>query len=372
MASVPQSPQARNPAVSVVIVGWNVREFLRACLESLRPAWAGGQAEVIVVDNASTDGTAALVRDAFPTVRLLANATNRGFGAANNQGMAAARGRYFFLLNPDTVVLPGVLETLVAFLDAHPQAGMAAPRLLNPDGSLQRNAFRFPGLAQVALDLFPLHPRLLESALNGRYPQERRATEPFAIDHPLGAALFVRRAVWEQTGGFDEGYFMYAEEVDWCRRIRQAGWSVWQVPAAEDRPLWRPEHAPGAGLDVRRALAGALPLLPPPPLAGLLGRRAPAGPRRDAAPRPGGHAGCRCAGGWTGRRRRAGGGRPVRSFDFNELHYREVGDSRKFAVISVVNDMPTSDEHHTYYQRGPAGPRRSGPFARLPGRAWRP
>jgi GT2 family glycosyltransferase len=219
--------------LSIIIVSWNVRDLLRACLESLRPAWERTRAEVIVVDNASTDGTAALVCEAYPAVRLIANQANRGFGAANNQGMAAAGGRYLLLLNPDTVVLPGALEQLVAFLDGHPRVGLVAPRLLNPDGSLQRNAFRFPGLCQVALDLFPLHPRLTESALNGRYRRELHATGPFAIDHPLGAAMMVRREVWEETGGFDEDYFMYAEEVDWCWRIRQAGWMIWQVPAAE-------------------------------------------------------------------------------------------------------------------------------------------
>jgi GT2 family glycosyltransferase len=219
--------------LSVVIVSWNVRDLLQACLESLRPAWERTWAEVIVVDNASTDGTLDLVRDHYPAVRLIANAANRGFGAANNQGMAAAGGRYFLLLNPDTVVLPGALEILAGFLDAHPRVGLVAPRLLNPDGSLQRNAFHFPGLMQVALDLFPLHPRLTESRLNGRYRREPRAKGPFAIDHPLGAAMMVRREVWEETGGFDEDYFMYAEEVDWCRRIHHAGWTIWQVPAAE-------------------------------------------------------------------------------------------------------------------------------------------
>jgi GT2 family glycosyltransferase len=219
--------------LSVVIVSWNVRDLLQACLESLRPAWERTWAEVIVVDNASTDGTPDLVREEYPAVRLIANQANRGFGAANNQGMAASSGRLILLLNPDTVVLPGALETLAAFLDAQPRAGLAAPRLRNPDGTLQRNAFRFPGLRQVALDLFPLHPRLVESALNGRYRREPRAAQPFAIDHPLGAAMMVRREIWEETGGFDEDYFMYAEEVDWCWRIREAGWTIWQVPAAE-------------------------------------------------------------------------------------------------------------------------------------------
>lgn len=218
--------------LSIVIVSWNVRDLLQTCLESLRPHWERTWAEVIVVDNASTDGTPDLVRDRYPAVRLIANLANRGFGAANNQGMAAASGRYILLLNPDTVVLPGALETMVAFLEAHPRVGVVAPRLLNPDGSLQRNAFRFPGLLQVALDLFPVHPRLMDSALNGRYRREPQATGPFAIDHPLGAALLVRHEIWEATGGFDEDYFMYAEEVDWCWRIHQAGWMIWQVPEA--------------------------------------------------------------------------------------------------------------------------------------------
>ncbi len=218
--------------LSIVIVSWNVRDLLQTCLESLRPEWERTWAEVIVVDNASSDGTPDLVRDQYPAVRLIANLANRGFGAANNQGMAAASGRYILLLNPDTVVLPGALEALVGFLEAHPRVGLAAPRLLNPDGSLQRNAFRFPGLLQVALDLFPVHPRLMDSALNGRYRREPQATGPFSIDHPLGAALLVRHEIWEATGGFDEDYFMYAEEVDWCWRIHQAGWMIWQVPEA--------------------------------------------------------------------------------------------------------------------------------------------
>jgi GT2 family glycosyltransferase len=219
--------------VSVIIVTWNVRDLLRACLESLRPPVEEGWVEVIVVDNGSVDGTAGMVGGMYPGVRLIANTENRGFGAANNQGMAVARAPFLFLLNPDTVVLPQALERLIGFLGTHTRAGVAAPRLRNPDGSLQRNAFRFPGLWQVGLDLFPLHPRLLESSLNGRYRQEPAAREPFEIDHPLGAAMLVRREVWEQTGGFDESYFMYAEEVDWCWRIRQAGWSIWQVPGAE-------------------------------------------------------------------------------------------------------------------------------------------
>jgi GT2 family glycosyltransferase len=225
--------------LSVIIVSWNVRSLLDGCLESLRPwlnhesAGAEAPAEIIVVDNASSDGTVAWLRTAWPHVQVLASAKNLGFGRANNAGLARARGEWLLLLNPDTLVQPGAVETLITFLAAHPAAGMAAPRLLYGDGSLQRNAFRFPGLAQVVLDLFPLHSRLVESPLNGRYRAERQPdAAPFPIDHPLGAAMLIRRAVYEQVGGFDEGFFMYAEEVDWCRRIRAAGWEIWQVPAA--------------------------------------------------------------------------------------------------------------------------------------------
>ena len=225
--------------LSVIIVSWNVRALLDGCLESLRPLLnhesdsASAPTEIIVVDNASRDGTVAWLRTAWPQVQVVASAENLGFGRANNAGLARARGEWLLLLNPDTVVQPGAVEALMAFLAAHPAAGMVAPRLLYGDGTLQRNAFHFPGLAQVFLDLFPLHPRLVDSPLNGRYRAERQAGgAPFPIDHPLGAAMLIRRAVYEQVGGFDEGFFMYAEEVDWCRRIRAAGWEIWQVPAA--------------------------------------------------------------------------------------------------------------------------------------------
>jgi len=252
--------------LSIIIVTWNSRSLLDACLRSVvsrqssvvsRQSSVGGETdrdaptaatdqnstlntqhstlntEVIVVDNASPDGTAAWLRTAWPQVRLIASATNLGFGRANNRGMTIARGAWVLLLNPDTVVQPGALAQLLAFGADHPAAGLIAPRLRYGDGSLQRNAFRFPGPVQVALDLFPLHARLRESPLNGRYPAEHRGAAPFAIDHPLGAAMLVRRAVLDQVGGFDESFFMYAEEVDWCHRIGAAGWEIWQVPAAE-------------------------------------------------------------------------------------------------------------------------------------------
>ena len=180
--------------VTVVIVSWNVRSHLVNCLQALYsgPVSGGLRLEVIVVDNSSTDGSPDAVRD-FPAI-LIRNATNLGYGRANNVGLRAASGRHLIVLNPDTIPQLGSLRHLTDFADAHPNAGIVAPRLLNPDGTTQDAAFRFPTLAMSLLDLFPpatwlpgrIRAGLLRSALNGRYPQEQDLA-PFRIDHPLGA-----------------------------------------------------------------------------------------------------------------------------------------------------------------------------------------
>lgn len=226
--------------VAVIIVSWNVRDYLSQALSSvyaeLRRTRLRG--EVWVVDNGSTDGTLALLANLFPQTHVIANQQNVGFGAANNQGMAAAAGkepRYYLLLNPDTLVRPLSLKELVSFLDAHPEAGAAGPRLVHQDGRFQPSAFSFPGIMQVVCDLWPVPGRLYESRLNGRYPRGHfhPESEPFDVDFVLGAAMVVRRDVAEKTGGFDESYHMYCEEIDWAWRIREAGWSIYIVPAAE-------------------------------------------------------------------------------------------------------------------------------------------
>lgn len=241
-------------AIGVVIVSYNTRELLRGCLASLRGC--ARPLRTVVVDNASQDGSAALVRGQFPEVELLALDRNLGFAGATNLGLRAGLGigapapglapsdsglqhpppEQVLLLNPDTVVHPGAIEALAAFLDAHPRIGAVGPRLLNPDGTLQAAAFRFPTLLMTLLDLFPpgevLPGRLYSSWWHGRYPQEREG-QPFPIDHPLGACILTRRAVLEQVGLLDEAFFMYAEEVDWCYRVRRAGWAIWQQPAAQ-------------------------------------------------------------------------------------------------------------------------------------------
>lgn len=229
-------PAAR---VAIVVVSYNTSALLRQCLQSANSA--GRATEVIVVDNASHDESVAMVRREFPAVELLANETNRGFAAGTNQGIRHALARnpnlnYVLLLNPDAFLRPGALAALVAFLDAHPRVGVAGARLFYPDGRPQESAWHFPTLWMTWFDLFPprgpLLGRLYASPLNGRYREERGA-EPFPIDHPLGAAMLLRRAALEQVGLLDESYWMYVEEVDWCYRCRQAGWAIWQVPQAE-------------------------------------------------------------------------------------------------------------------------------------------
>jgi GT2 family glycosyltransferase len=221
--------------LSIVVVSYNTRDLtLTALASAFRSVEASNLVyQVLVVDNASPDGSADAVRQAFPQVTLIANDENRGFAAASNQGLTASAGRHVVLLNPDTEVLDDALAQLVRFLDACPTAGACGPSLQYPDGGFQHNAFRFPGLAQTFLDFFPLHWRIMESRLNGRYPRRLYDRgQPFPIDHPLGACLMVRRAAIDQVGPLDEGYFMYSEEIDWCRRMKRAGWGITCVPEA--------------------------------------------------------------------------------------------------------------------------------------------
>lgn len=224
------------PTIGVIVVSYNTAGLLRACLESLRDCRL--PLRVVVVDNASADGSAAVAEQVCPAAQVIALGHNAGYAGGTNIGLAALGQPlpdYLLILNPDTVVQPGAIEAMVDFMQAHPRVGLVGPRLLNPDGSLQPAAFRFPTLAMSLLDLFPpgevLPGRLYNSWWHGRYPQER-GDEPFPIDHPLGAVMLIRRAALEQVGGMDEGYFMYSEEVDWCWRIRQAGWAIWQTPQA--------------------------------------------------------------------------------------------------------------------------------------------
>jgi N-acetylglucosaminyl-diphospho-decaprenol L-rhamnosyltransferase len=227
--------------LAVVIVSWNVRDLLTDCLRSLCAdlTTSGLQADIWVVDNGSTDGTPGMVVEAFPQVHLIASPENLGFAAGNNVALREISNlksqipKYVWLLNPDTEVQPGATAALLAALEADPRAGVAGAKLLYADGSLQQSAFRFPGLVQLVFEFFPLPPRLYDTSLNGRYPRRRyEAQAPFLVDHPLGATMMVRAEAVAQVGLLDEGYRMYCEEIDWCWRMRRAGWRALCVPAA--------------------------------------------------------------------------------------------------------------------------------------------
>ncbi len=223
--------QLTAPDLSIVIVSWNTCDLLDACLHSalVEAEAAGLAAEIYVVDNNSTDQSVEMVRQRYPSVKLIENKHNPGFAKANNQALALATGRYHLLLNPDTYVLEDGFGVLVRFMDEHPEAGAAGARLLNADGSLQCSCSPEPTLVREAWRLFHLDElRPLGSYSMVEWPTDR----PRLVDVVQGAAMIVRATVVQQVGLLDEGYFMYSEEVDWCTRIRRAGWQIYWTPQA--------------------------------------------------------------------------------------------------------------------------------------------
>jgi GT2 family glycosyltransferase len=197
--------------ISIIIVNYNTADLLVPCLNSVMP-WSELGLEVIVVDNASRDDSAAMVSQDFPWVNLIANESNAGFARANNQALKLSRREYVYFLNPDTVLQSGVFEAMIGFMESHRDVGLAGTRILNPNGSVQ-------------------------SSVERRYPGERRAQQdlrglPGDIAWVLGASMFARRAIVEDLGGFDEEFFLYGEEQDLCLRIRRAGWKIGFIPDA--------------------------------------------------------------------------------------------------------------------------------------------
>jgi GT2 family glycosyltransferase len=234
----PEQPVSDNhpagpvPDLSIVIVSWNTRQLLDECLDSVQQELTRTKlsAEIFVVDNGSTDGSVEMVRKRSEAVRLIVNQHNPGFAGANNQALAHASGRYSLLLNPDTLVLPDGLGALVRFMDEHPHAGAAGSRLLNADQTLQPSCSQSPTLVRELWRLFHLD-RLVRFGIYDMYSWPTNSPRP--VDVVQGAAMIVRRAVLEQVGVLDAGYFMYSEEVDWCTRIKRGGWEIYWVPASQ-------------------------------------------------------------------------------------------------------------------------------------------
>lgn len=260
--------------LSIVVVSYNTRDLLRRCLasivdnprhaivagrvgdtgtretESPRPIapisdaagdLPGGQAagcgdhplpcEILVVDNDSKDGSADMVESEFPQLLLLRAQENLGFARATNLGLAESHGELLLLLNPDTEVIGDALVAMADFLSCDPTAAAVGPALMFPDGRPQHGAFGFPTLWMSLFDFFPINHRLANSRLNGRYssPEDGR---PFPVDHPLGAAMMIKRPALQEIGLLDDSFFIYCEEVDWCLRARRDGWRLFQLPSA--------------------------------------------------------------------------------------------------------------------------------------------
>lgn len=222
---------APRPDVSVVIVSWNTRAMTLACLQSLAAAARRVTWDAWVVDNASADDSVEAVRRELPDVHVIANPTNLGFAAANNQGILASCGRYVLLLNSDTVMAPGSLDVLVDLAQAHPRAGVVGAILLNPDGTYQSGPTPFPSVWNELLSVTGIGRRLSFRGYPSKPEAEARHVQ--RADYIGGACMLARREAIDGVGGLDEGYFMYGEESDWCWRMQDAGWEVWYTPNAE-------------------------------------------------------------------------------------------------------------------------------------------
>lgn len=223
----------QRPDLSLIIVSWNVKDNLRTCLASLFHHLPSGRFEVWVVDNASADGSVDMVKQAFPQVHLIANSTNRGFAAANNQAIDSAQGEVVLLLNPDTELPDDSIMNLLPWMHAHPNLGVAGCHLLHGNGSTQASVRRFPNFRSQAMILLKLHllfGRLnsVQSYLAADFDYEKE--QP--VDQVKGAAFFIHRRAIDCIGKLDEGFWIWFEEVDYCRRIWDSGLEVWYTPMA--------------------------------------------------------------------------------------------------------------------------------------------
>lgn len=210
--------------LTVILVNWNTREMLRDCLTTVFAGQGALSMQVIVVDNGSTDGSCQMLARDFPQVALISNPKNRGFAAANNQGLRLARGRHALLLNTDTLVQGDVLAAAVAWLEAHPQAGVLGPRVLNRDGTVQDSVKGWPGFGYLMRQTL---------GLGRSRPPNLGLVAEAAVPVVSGCAMFVRRTALARVGLLDESFFFYGEETDWCRRFLAAGWSVHFAPVGE-------------------------------------------------------------------------------------------------------------------------------------------
>jgi len=220
--------------LSIVIVNWNTREHLIACLESIREHPPSGEYEIIVVDNASTDGSVEVVRESFPGVRLLPNEQNLGYAKANNQAIGASEGKYILLLNPDVRVKAGAVDALMKFAEAHSNMAAVGCRLVGSDGRVQKSCRSFPEPLGVFLEYVGL-PRLIpRSKRIGTYRMTYfDYTTDAEVDQPMASCLLIPRKAWEDVGPFDEGFPIFFNDVDWCYRAKERCWQIYFTASAE-------------------------------------------------------------------------------------------------------------------------------------------
>lgn len=217
--------------LSIIIVAWNVRDVLSDCLNSITQSLAAFPYEIIVVDNASTDGTADHIKNKFPAVRLVENKANQGFAAANNQGAAIANGQYLLILNPDTILFDHTLSKMVDFMDSNPAIAMCGPHILNEDKSLQKSVRNFPSwrgafYRYTVLKYMGLFKSHFTRWHNRQFDYDKQAD----VEQIIGAAMLIRKEIFEKIGRFDERFFMYYEEVDLCKRLKDCGFRVVYCP----------------------------------------------------------------------------------------------------------------------------------------------
>ena len=219
--------------LSIIIVNWNTKQLLLDCIGSILTSTERATFEVIVVDNGSTDGSIDAVAARYPDVRIIANIRNVGFGPANNMGIKHMQGRYAVLLNSDTVVKGPALDRLFDFMETHPDVGICGPQLLNADGSKQTSFGAFPTLASEFASRSLI--RIFAPTVHARLFSNAAATEnaPGLVDFIIGACMVARKEAINAAGTLDEDYFFFYEEIDWCWRMRRAGWPVYHVPDAE-------------------------------------------------------------------------------------------------------------------------------------------
>ncbi|MEK7158450.1 MAG: glycosyltransferase family 2 protein, partial [Patescibacteria group bacterium] len=229
-------PSSEDPAtidLSIIIVSWNVRDLLMSCLRSVDRETYGIRYEIFVVDNASDDQSAQMVRQQFPEVMLIANEVNRGFAAACNQALRRARGRMILLLNPDTLIFNHALEKLTQWMDERPKIGILGPQILNTDLSIQPSTRTFPSLGIQILVILKLHRAFSFFPSVARYFGLNQALSPHRVDQVMGACFLIRRQTFQSIGYFDERFWIWFEEVDYCRRAADAGWETWYTPIAQ-------------------------------------------------------------------------------------------------------------------------------------------